>query len=96
MEVELSDNVALNSNLIKVYPNPTKNTLFIDCGLDYIELNDYTIKILSSTGELVYVSKVNQETHSINMDEFGDSGLYFIQFIDDLLNIKASRKIILQ
>lgn len=96
INIELSNTQPIVTGMIKVYPNPTSDILFIDCGSNYDELNNYTIKIVSSIGDLIYESTIDREMIEINISDFGGAGLYIIQVVDDSLNIQESKKILLQ
>lgn len=84
------------TNTIKLYPNPVKDKLYIYTGSYYNHISDYTIKITDATGLPVFESIINQLLFEINMNEFGKTGLYFVQIIDNDYNIVETRKILLQ
>ena len=82
-------------NTIKVYPNPSRDFLQIDCG-DISTLNGYSIKIVNSLGQTVFNNPVSQSPFSINMNGWNGNGLYFLHLIDGSGNITDIRKIVLQ
>jgi len=84
-----------NYNKIKVFPNPTKDKIYIDNG-NYETMNNYRIKIINTQSVTVFNSLVNQQTFEIDMNKFGAKGLYFIQLYDDSNNLIDVRKIILR
>lgn len=84
------------SNTIKVYPNPTKDAITIDCGNNYGTLNGYTIKITNSLSQTVYTSKVNQQSTSIKLNSWTGKGIYFVHLIDASSNTIDIKKIVLQ
>ena len=83
-------------NTIKVYPNPTSDVIQINTGENFESINNYTIKIINSSSQTVFENIINQQSFSIDVSEFGATGLYFIQIIDDQQQLVDIRKIILQ
>jgi len=64
----------LNENEVKVYPNPARNTL-------YIENVDFgTAIIYSATGQLMGEYRISDQLNSINVSGF-NSGLYIIKVV---------------
>lgn len=92
----VSPDVALGNSEIRVYPNPTKDILIIDCGNNYGSLNGYTIKITNSLSQTVYTSKVNQQSTSIKLNSWTGKGIYFVHLIDASSNTIDIKKIVLQ
>jgi len=84
------------SNTIKVYPNPTKDAITIDCGNNFSTLSGYTVKITNSLSQTVYTSKVNQQTTSIKLNSWTGKGIYFVHLIDASSNTIDIKKIVLQ
>lgn len=84
------------SNVLKVYPNPSKSSITIDCGSNYSTLVGYSFKITNSQGQSVYESLVNKQITSINLNLWSGKGLYLINLIDSKNNIVESKKIIIQ
>jgi hypothetical protein len=84
------------SNTIKVFPNPTKDAITIDCGNNYSTLNGYTIKITNSLSQTVYTSLVNQQSTTIDLGSWTGRGIYFVHLIDASNNTIDIRKIVLQ
>jgi hypothetical protein len=89
--VEPPDNIST----IKVYPNPTKDYLFINTG-ENSDIVGYTIKIYSSLGVVVYETIINQPLYEINLSTWSGKGTYVLQVIDEQNAIKGVKKIILQ
>jgi hypothetical protein len=85
-----------NINTIKVYPNPAKDIVNIYTGLKYNQLNDYSIKILNSSGSVVFESEITEQLFSIEVNDFGSTGLYLIQIIDNSDQISEVRKLLLE
>ena len=84
-----------NKNIIKVYPNPTKSMITIDNG-DATLMNGYSIKIINSLGQQLYQNSINQKLNTIDITQWGGSGIYYLQVIDSNGNIIEIKKIILQ
>ncbi len=85
-----------NLNTIKVYPNPTKDIIKINTGSKFSQMTDYKIKIISSSGSVIFESNVNKQLFEIDVSSFGKTGLYFIQIIDKSDHIIDIRKILLE
>lgn len=95
IDIEITDSKKHAKNEIKVYPNPTKDIVYINNG-DYTNLSNYVIRIISSNSRVVYESKINQEILEVNISDFGAIGLYFIQVLDDNSNLINTKKILLE
>lgn len=83
-------------NEIKIYPNPTKDYLFINCGENYSTLFNNSIVIRDSQGKIVYRTQINKEEFQINLNNWSSKGLYIINLIDSQNNTRSSKKIILK
>jgi hypothetical protein len=79
---------------IKVFPNPTNSVINIDNG-NYIDINTYSMSIVSQQGQQVFSSSINQQFFSVNVSDFGSSGLYFLHIINDNGVIVDIRKIVI-
>jgi hypothetical protein len=84
------------SNTIKVYPNPTRNILTIDCGVNYSSLNGGQIKIINSTSQTVYSQLISSQMYTINLASLGSQGAYFLYLLDANNQIIEVKKIIIQ
>jgi hypothetical protein len=84
-----------NKNIIKVYPNPTNNQITIDNG-DLSKMNGYSIKIINSIGQQLYQGLITQQQNTIDITQWGGTGIYYLQVIDSNGNIIEIKKIILQ
>ena len=85
-----------NINTIKVYPNPSRDVIFIQTGKNYSSMSDYTVRIINSQSQTVFESKITQQLFEIDVSTFGQTGLYFIQIIDSTNQVIDVRKIILE
>ncbi len=85
-----------NTCTIRVFPNPTKDIIYIHlCDL-YSQLKDYRIKIVSTSGSIIFESKINHNLFKIDLSDFSQTGLYFIYIIDDSNQIIDIKKILLK
>jgi len=84
-----------NINEIKIFPNPAKDHITIDFG-NYSLMAGYTLKIINSSGQQVYITQINQQSLYLNLSDWGGKGLYYVQIIDNLNNTIETKKIILQ
>ncbi len=66
---------------VVIYPNPSKNALFVN--LNKWESASYQVKIYNSVGVLYYSAKHRQEQLRLNLNDWS-SGLYFIQLSDGI------------
>lgn len=79
---------------MKVYPNPTRDILTIELE-DYEKLDDYTLKIYNSTGTTVWETSLNDNIFQLNMQKFGNTGLYFLQIQNKNASYVITKKILL-
>lgn len=84
-----------NTNTIKVYPNPTKDVVYINTG-EFTTMTEYTIRIINNLGSVVFENACNQQEFQVDIKEFGEIGLYYIQILDNNNLIIDTRKIILE
>lgn len=84
-----------NSNIIRIYPNPTSSLVTIDYG-NYTLMNGYQLRIENSLGQAVFQTSVTQQNDILNLSSWGGNGIYFVHIIDPLGNTIDIRKIILQ
>jgi len=83
------------TNIIKVYPNPTKDKITIDNG-DLSKMTGYSIKIYNSIGQQLFQSNITQQQFSLDITQWGGNGLYFMELKDNNGNIVDIKKIVLQ
>lgn len=74
---------SISSTTLNLYPNPTSNTLVIDSE----NLKEFSIKIFSSTGVLVYEA-IKNTNDIINVSNLS-SGVYFVQLNDGSSNLSS-------
>jgi hypothetical protein len=85
-----------NVNRIKVYPNPTNDIITINTGNEYQQISNYSIRIIDTKGVLFFESKISKSLFEINLKDFGKTGLYYIQIVDNSNKVIELRKIILK
>lgn len=79
----------LSGSAISIYPNPTKNNIFIDGLYGDNTIKNKEIKIVDVLGKVVFRSIVNSPLYTIDVSSF-NKGLYFIS----LDNNKRTYKLI--
>lgn len=82
-------------NRIKIYPNPAKDFIIIDNG-SYELMNYYSIKIVDIQTKVVFESKINSQLFEINVNDFGQEGLFLIQILNSNNEIIETKKILLE
>lgn len=86
---------ALETNLFKVFPNPTNDFITISTG-DYEQLTAYMVKIVDLQGKVIYETDVDSQEKTVNLSEFGSKGQFIISIINKNGIIIQSSKIILK
>lgn len=84
-----------NLNTLKVFPNPANTHITIDYG-NFTAMIGYTITIVNSIGQTVFLTPINQQTSYIDLSTWSGTGIYFVQLIDPLGTTIENRKIVLQ
>jgi len=69
-----------NVNEMKVYPNPAKDNIWIDCG-DYAKMNGYTIKLVNSSAIEKWSTTVTQQLYSVDLNGYS-KGIYLLEIYD--------------
>ncbi len=83
-----------NNNILKVFPNPTKDYITIDLG-NYLNFNAVNLKITNSIGVTLFTKTINEKTININLKGINGKGIYFMQLTDENNNTLALKKIVL-
>ena len=84
-----------NTNIIKIFPNPSSDHITIDYG-NFINLSGYQLKITNSLGQQMFITSINQQSSYISLSTWTGNGIYFVHLIDLLGNTVEIRKIVLQ
>ena len=85
----------VQSNEIKVYPNPAHSFLEIDNG-NFALMGGYSIRIENSLGQIVFNQAVNQQIFSINLSTWTGDGVYYLHIINSNGITQEIKKIVLQ
>lgn len=92
--INVSINPTPDINEVKLYPNRTKDNLWIDCG-NYLKMNNFQINILNSSGAVIWSSYISQQIYIIDISNY-TKGLYFFEIFDCTNNKIITKKIVLQ
>lgn len=94
-DTSLSANLVNNNSSFKVYPNPAKEFVMIDCG-DSIDFKNYHFQLVNALGQVVISQNLNSQLQKIILDKFSGQGLYFIKIFNQENKLVDTKKIILQ
>ena len=83
------------SNNFKVYPNPTKDKIFINLETSSNQITDFKLRIINSTGSLIFESDITEQLYEIDAKKLCQRGLLFIQIIDKSNQIISIREMVL-
>lgn len=83
-------------NTLLVYPNPTNDVIYINTGSNYQNMTDYTLKIVNTLGQTVFENFIDNQLFTVDVNTFGETGLYYVYIIDNNSQIIDIRKIILE
>jgi hypothetical protein len=84
-------------NQVKVFPNPAKDNLVIDCGPNFNTLTGYSMKILNTVGQSVYNGLITQQVTNIALTApTWSPGAYIVQFINPTGTVIEAKQIIIQ
>lgn len=95
LKITGSPGIPASNNLIKVYPNPAKNQLTLDYG-NFNSMSGYSIKVSNIMGQTIYLQPIAQQQVSIDLSNWGGTGTYILNLLDQDQNIVETKKIILQ
>jgi hypothetical protein len=88
-------NSSININILRVYPNPTNAFLNIDYG-NYELMSDCELQIVNSIGELVFQTEIIQQSDTLDLSQWGGSGLYILTITNPAGAVIATKQIILE
>jgi hypothetical protein len=103
--VAVSDSLIINSDpslpanqqfSILLYPNPTKERLYIDFGSTYQNLNGKSMRILNQLGQIIYYQPIINPFEYIDISALGGFGTYYYQVLHGANQVMLTRKIIIQ
>ena len=84
-----------SSNNVKIYPNPTKNFITIDCS-NLTNVDGNSVKITNTLGQVVFNQLMNAQQYTVALNGLTGQGMYFANIIDAQGNVIFIKKIILQ
>jgi hypothetical protein len=82
-------------NAIKIYPVPAQDKLTINTG-DLTLVGGYTLKVMKTTGSVVYTQVINQQVYTVDLKSWASTGFYTLQLIDTTGSVIATKAIILE
>lgn len=83
------------THTISIYPNPASDYVIINTG-EYNPISTYSIEIVNVLGQSVFENLINQQEFQIDVNTFGNYGLYFVKIYDNFGNLIDTRQLILQ
>lgn len=90
----LSNNIQ-SSSLFKIYPNPTKDHITIDCG-NLNNVSGWSIKITNIIGQEIFNATMNTQQYVVPLNSWTGQGMYFVKIINAQNEVVNIKKIILQ
>lgn len=84
-----------NQNKLKIFPNPANTHITIDYG-NFGIMNGYSLRIVNSSGQLVFTTLINKQTSFIDLSSWTGKGVYFLQLIDPQTKTIENKKIVVQ
>lgn len=98
--VRLIKNSSLNNHTFiednfKIYPNPAKDQITIDCG-DLTNVSGLQYKIINTLGQEIINGKLGSQQNIIQLNNIKGQGVYFFKIINEQNEILSIKKIILQ
>jgi len=82
-----------NSFYFDIYPNPTTDVFYIDCGNNF---NGYKVRITNILYQTIFNFPISSQITSINLKTLTGYGIYFVTLFDANNNNIATKKIILK
>ncbi len=77
-----------------IYPNPASS--FIKIENEGVKMDNFSVKIQNILGQTVFTKLIDQQITYIDISNWKDKGVYFIQLIDNKNNISETKKIIIK
>jgi sugar lactone lactonase YvrE len=94
----INNNLNINdntSNNIKLYPNPAKEQITIDCGNDSNVIGG-NYRILNTLGQEVQNGALYSQQNIIQLNNIKEQGIYFVKIYDCLNILMGTKKIIVK
>jgi hypothetical protein len=80
---------------IYIYPNPAVDKIYISTG-DNFNNDGYQLTVVNQSGVTVFASVIQDSLLEIDLSDWPDKGLYFLQVKDKMDQILVTRKMIFQ
>jgi hypothetical protein len=80
---------------ISIYPNPAIDKLIINTG-KYIKKDGYQIKVINQLGVTVFEDRIEESQYEIDLSDWPDQGMHFLQLTDSEGCTLITRKILRQ
>lgn len=89
------NNEEYESQIIKIYPNPSKEQIIIDLG-KIVSVSGWSIKIVNMVGQEIINMPLSTQQSVILLNSLSGKGIYFVNIYDASNNLKNVKKIILK
>jgi hypothetical protein len=80
---------------IKVYPNPAKDQITIDCGNKSVVIG-LSYKMVNTLGQEVLNGFLNSQQNIVQLNNIKGQGVYFVKIYDNSNNLMDTKKIIIE
>ena len=84
------EDIYAKENTIRIYPNPSSNTIYLDA-----DIYNYTLAVYGIDGRLVFREEIYTPQYSINVRELGAKGTYLFKILDPQNNLVDTKHIII-
>lgn len=79
----------------KIYPNPAKDQITIDCG-DVTNMIGLRYKIINTIGQEIIEGNIISYQHSVPLNQLKGQGIYFVKIVNEQNEVLSIKKIIVQ
>ncbi len=83
-------------NSLKIFPNPAKDFIIVNTGINYEAISDYSIEIMNTNGVVIFSKEIESSDFQVNIEEFAVTGLYYVRLFDNEGQLVHIRKLILE
>lgn len=87
---------SFQSNTLNIYPNPARDFLRVDMGLNYDESKNYILKMINTTGSLILETRITGQVHVVDVNGLSQKGLHMVQIFDNSGLIIGTNKILIE
>ncbi len=85
----------LKSSSFKIFPNPAKDQITIDCA-NLSDVLGWTYQIVTPLGQSLTKGEIKKGPNNIQLNAINGQGIYFIKIYDHSNNLKETKKIMIQ